>query len=57
MSVLLTTFKRLIFRYDNASHKPVLSQPEHKHTPQGIVLSQALSLADIIDEILKQSEI
>lgn len=23
----------LIFRYDNAAHRPLLSQVEHKHTP------------------------
>ena len=26
----------LIFRYDNAAHRPARSQPEHKHTPSGI---------------------
>lgn len=28
----------LIFRYDNAAHKPALAQPHHKHLPEGIEL-------------------
>jgi hypothetical protein len=44
--------KKLIFRYDNAPHKPVLPQPEHKHTPQGVALLSAPTLADVFDEIL-----
>lgn len=43
--------KKLIFRYDNALHKPALSQPDHKHTAQGIVLSPAPTLFAVIDEI------
>ena len=42
----------LIFRYDNAAHKPALSQVEHKHLPSGIELKQAPALAEVIDEIL-----
>lgn len=42
----------LIFRYDNAAHKPTLSQDEHKHTSQGIELSFAPTLRQVIDEIL-----
>ncbi len=41
----------LIFRYDNAVHRPALSQPEHKHTPMGIMLCRAPTLAGILDEI------
>lgn len=44
--------KQLIFRYDNAEHKPLLSQPEHKHTPTGIEISSASPLIEILDEIL-----
>ena len=44
----------LIFRYDNAAHKPALSQSEHKHTPAGIELSSAPTLIEILDKILKR---
>ena len=44
--------KNLIFRYDNAAHKPSLSQPEHKHTSSGIEPSGAPTLQMVIDEIL-----
>ncbi len=43
--------KQLIFRYDNAAHRPTLSQPEHKHTGQGVQLSVAPSLREVLDEI------
>jgi len=45
----------LVFRYDNAVHRPRLSQPEHRHTPGGIAASSAPTLAQIIDEILEMS--
>jgi hypothetical protein len=45
--------KELIFRYDNAPHRPTLSQPEHKHTSQGVVLSSAPTLTEVVDEILQ----
>jgi hypothetical protein len=47
--------KKLIFRYDNAPHKPALAQPEHKHTSEGVILSSAPSLVDVIDEIMNLS--
>jgi hypothetical protein len=43
----------LIFRYDNAAHKPALSQPEHKHTPLGIEASPVPTLAEVLDQILR----
>ena len=43
----------LIFRYDNATHKPALPQPEHKHTPLGIETSPVPTLAAILDQILR----
>jgi hypothetical protein len=43
----------LVFRYDNAVHRPNLSQPEHRHTPAGAVASIAPTLAEIIDEVLQ----
>ena len=45
----------LVFRYDNAAHRPPLSQAEHKHTPTGITASPVPTLAQIIDEALKGS--
>ena len=45
--------KALIFRYDNAAHRPPLPQPEHKHTPEGVTVVLAPTLVGIIDQILK----
>lgn len=44
----------LIFRYDNAVHRPSLPQPEHKHTPAGIDVSPVPTLPGVLDQILKQ---
>lgn len=44
--------KTLIFRYDNAEHRPQLPQPEHKHTETDVTVSLAPTLAQVIDEIL-----
>ena len=41
----------LIFRYDNAAHRPALPRPEHKHTGEGVNPSDAPSLADVLDQI------
>jgi hypothetical protein len=43
----------MIFRYDNAAHKPVFPQPEHKHTRLGIEASSVPTLAEVLDQILK----
>lgn len=43
--------KTLIFRYDNATHRPALLQAEHKHTPSGVEISTAPTLDQIVDEI------
>lgn len=45
----------LLFRYDNAAHRPVLPQPEHKHTRSAIELVRAPTLTEVLDEILKQT--
>jgi hypothetical protein len=43
----------LIFRYDNAAHKPPLSEKEHKHLQTGEIIIYPLpSIELIIDEIL-----
>lgn len=44
---------KLIFRYDNAIHKPALPQPEHKHTPSSVEVSRAPTLVEVLDQILK----
>ena len=47
--------KDLIFRYDNAAHRPRLPQVEHKHTPAGIKTTDAPTLTQVVDEILRQA--
>jgi hypothetical protein len=42
----------LIFRYDNAAHRPPLPQAEHRHSQIGAFISHAPTFADVIDEIL-----
>ena len=43
----------LIFRYDNAIHKPDLGFNEHKHTKDGDIIRASLpDLSDIMDEII-----
>ena len=43
----------LIFRYDNAVHRPALPQREHRHTRLGIEASPVPTLAEVLDQILK----
>jgi len=44
----------LIFRYDNAPHKPALGFKEHKHTNDGAIAECDLpEISDIMDEIIK----
>ena len=43
---------RLIFRYDNAAHRPPLTAKEHKHTPANIAVVFPPTLEQVIDEIL-----
>ena len=44
----------LIFRYDNAKHKPALGFNEHKHTQNGsIIPSQLPSIDEIVDEVME----
>ena len=43
----------LIFRYDNARHKPPIDDYEHKHLPDGKVFAaEPPSLKDIFTEIM-----
>jgi hypothetical protein len=43
----------LLFRYDNARHRPSLPQAEHKHTRTGIEAGLLPTLTEVIDEILR----
>jgi hypothetical protein len=44
---------KLIFRYDNAKHKPSLHFIEHKHTSDGeIVAAKPPDLSDLVDEVI-----
>jgi hypothetical protein len=44
---------KLIFRYDNAAHRPALGFKEHKHTKDGAILNISLpDISDVIDEII-----
>ncbi len=43
----------LIFRYDNAAHKPPLQQKEHKHFQNGEIIVCALPTIEmVVDEVL-----
>jgi prophage DNA circulation protein len=42
---------RLLFRYDNAAHKPALPQPAHKHMPMGIEVAPVPTLAVVLDQV------
>jgi uncharacterized protein YbaP (TraB family) len=43
---------RLVFRYDNARHKPPLSSPEHKHLPDRVIATPAPVVEDVLVEII-----
>ena len=44
---------RLIFRYDNAAHRPVLGFNEHKHSSDGTIYEAALpDIFDLVDEVI-----
>jgi hypothetical protein len=47
---------QLIFRYDNAAHRPPLPAREHKHTPDNIIVMLPPTLEQVIDEILNDQE-
>ena len=44
--------QNLLFRYDSAVHRPRLSSLEHKHTPAGIEIAVAPTLAELLDSLL-----
>ena len=45
--------KSLVFRYDNAVHRPSLPQAEHKHTASAVSSAPAPTFVQVIDEILE----
>ena len=45
------TGDQLIFRYDNALHKPALSSSAHKHLPTQIIAAPAPTLDEVLAEI------
>jgi hypothetical protein len=42
----------LVFRYDNARHKPPLASSEHKHLPNQIIEAPAPAFDDVMVEIV-----
>lgn len=44
--------RRMLFRYDNASHHPeIISYPHHKHTPNEVMPASMPLLQDVLNEI------
>jgi hypothetical protein len=45
---------KLIFRYDNARHRPELGFKDHKHLNDGsMVFSSMPDISDVVDEVIK----
>lgn len=42
----------LLFRYDNANHRPSLGFIDHKHTDQTIIPSDIPQLSNVLEEII-----
>ena len=42
----------LVFRYDNASHKPKLDYKDHKHIRGGILQSEIPGMKNVLEEII-----
>ena len=47
----INTGNQLIFRYDNALHKPALPSVAHKHLPTQIIAAPAPTLDEVLAEI------
>ena len=45
--------QQLVFRYDNAAHRPALLQLPHRHSPSGIEAASPPTLAEVLDQILQ----
>ena len=48
--------EHLVFRYDNARHRPPLPALEHKHTFDRVITSQAPALETVLGEIAVAKE-
>jgi len=45
---------KLIFRYDNARHKPDLGFKDHKHLYDGTAVQSSMpDISDVVDEVIK----
>jgi hypothetical protein len=44
--------RQMLFRYDNAAHKPALPAQEHKHVGDTVAVAAAPTLEDVLVEIL-----
>ena len=44
--------RNLIFRYDNAAHKPKLELTEHRHSPDGIICVESPQMGELVDEVI-----
>jgi hypothetical protein len=45
---------QLIFRYDNARHKPELGFKDHKHLHDGTMVQCSMpDMSDVVDEVIK----
>ena len=42
----------LIFRYDNAAHKPKLDSVNHKHSSTGIEMVNPPKMSELVDEVI-----
>lgn len=43
----------LIFRYDNAAHKPQLAAKEHKHLKDGKIIACSIpAMVELVDEVI-----
>jgi len=42
----------MIFRYDNAKHKPDLGFDSHKHVKEKVLISEEPELRNILEEIM-----
>ncbi len=42
----------LLFRYDNAKHKPALAFSEHKHCAEDIIFAPSPNLQDVVQEAI-----
>lgn len=46
--------ENLIFRYDNARHKPELGFKDHKHLHDGSIIQSSMpDITDVVDEVIK----